>query len=82
MLNLVAIGDVHAAYDAWQATLLDAARLAWAAAADMLGPSAAALRARALTEDAFLALIRPLRPNPPPSPVSPSTHPIPEEVSP
>jgi CRISPR system Cascade subunit CasA len=82
LLNSVAIGDLHAAYDAWQATVLDAARLAWTAAGDMLGPSAAALRARALTEDAFLALVRPLRPATPQSPSSTSMQPTTEEVSP
>lgn len=75
-------GATDEAHAAWQATLFDAARLAWAAAGDMLGPSAAALRARALTEDAFLALVRPLRPDPPQTPLSPSTNPTTEEVSP
>jgi hypothetical protein len=62
LLTLIGVGDVEGAHTAWQATLLDAARLAWAAAGEMLGPSAAALRARALTEGAFFALIEPLRP--------------------
>lgn len=74
-----AAGEAHAA---WQATLLDAARLAWAAAGDMLGPSAAALRAGALTEDAFLALVKPLRTDAAQTSPSPSTNPITEEVSP
>lgn len=82
LLNLVAVGDLRAAHAAWQATLLDAARLAWAAAGDMLGPSAAALRARALTEDAFLALVKPLRTDAAQTSPSPSTNPITEEVSP
>lgn len=82
LLSWLGKGAADEAHAAWQATLLDAARLAWAAAGDMLGPSAAALRARALTEDAFLALIRPLHPNPPPSLPSPSTNRTPEEVSP
>lgn len=73
LLDLIAAGDVDAAHDAWQATLLDAARLAWAAAGDMLGTSAAALRARALTEGMFNALVKPLRPAvpdaPPPDPL-------------
>lgn len=61
LLRQVAAADTEAAQAAWAATLHDAARQAWATAADLLGPSAAALRARALTENAFHALIRPLR---------------------
>lgn len=64
LLRHVAAADTDAAQAAWAATLHDAARQAWSAAADLLGPSAAAMRARALTEDAFHALIRPLRPEP------------------
>lgn len=73
-----ATGDAHAA---WQADLLDAARLAWAAAGDMLGPSSTALRARALTEGAFNALIRPLRPAEPEA-ASPESLGTTEEVPP
>ncbi len=64
LLRHVAAGNTGEAQAAWSATLHDAGRQAWAAAADLLGPSAAALRARALTEDAFHSLIRPLRPEP------------------
>ncbi len=53
-------GAVDAAHEAWSRTLLDAARQAWQAAAESMGPSAAAMRARALAEDDFRALIRPL----------------------
>jgi CRISPR system Cascade subunit CasA len=81
LLAWLGAGGTEAAHAAWQAALLDAARLAWAAAGDMLGPSAAALRARALTEGAFNALIKPLRP---PAPDAPSPDPLhlTEEVSP
>lgn len=82
LLSRLGEGAADAAHAAWQATLLDAARLAWSAAGDVLGPSAAALRARALTEDAFLTLIRPLRPITPQAQSSPSLPPISEEVSP
>ena len=82
LLTWLGKGATDAAHSTWQATLLDAARLAWAAAGDLLGPSTAALRARALTEDAFLALVRPLRPSTSQSPASPSMQPTTEEVSP
>jgi len=82
LLTWTAKGTTDEAHLTWQATLLDAARLAWAASGDMLGPSAAALRARALTEDAFLALVRPLRSGTPLAPSSPSMQPTTEEVSP
>ena len=64
LMRQVAAADTHAAQVAWSVTLHDAARQAWAAAGDLLGPSAAALRARALTDDPFHNLIRPLRPEP------------------
>ena len=80
LLRQAAAADTEAAQAAWSTTLHDAARQAWAAAADLLGPSAAALRARALTEDAFHILIRPLRPEP----ASTASHPaiaLPKEAS-
>ena len=82
LLARLAKGATDEAHLIWQATLSDAARLAWAVSGDMLGPSAAALRARALTEDAFLALVKPLRPGTPQPPSSPSMQPTTEEVSP
>ena len=62
LLKLVGAADLDAAHAAWSATLADAATQAWAAARGMLGNSAAALRADAITHGRFLALTRPLRP--------------------
>ena len=62
LLELVAAADLDAAHAAWSATLADAATHAWAAVRGMLGTSAAALRADAITHGRFLALTRPLRP--------------------
>lgn len=80
LLAWLGAGDIRAAHGAWQATLFDAARVAWSAAGDMLGPSAAALRARALTEGAFYDLIRPLCPAVADAPSSGALQPT-EEVS-
>ncbi len=62
LLKLVGASDLAAAHAAWSSTLADAATQAWAAARGMLGNSAAALRADAITHGRFLALTRPLRP--------------------
>lgn len=53
-------GLVEAAHKSWTVSLLDAARQAWQAASDCMGPSAAAIRARARGEGVFLNLIGPL----------------------
>lgn len=63
LLKLVGAADLDAAHAAWSATLTDAATQAWAAARGMLGTSAAALRADAITHGRFLALTRLLRPS-------------------
>lgn len=62
LLQLIGRGDLAAAHVEWSAALLLAAQAAWAAARGMLGTSATALRADALTHGKFLALIQPLRP--------------------
>lgn len=62
LLKLIGAADLHAAHADWSATLADAAVQAWAAARGMLGASAAALRADAITHGRLLALTRPLRP--------------------
>ena len=62
LLKLIGRGDLQAAHVDWSAALLQAAQGAWAAARGMLGSSAAALRADALTHRRFQALIQPLRP--------------------
>ncbi|MDH4389964.1 MAG: type I-E CRISPR-associated protein Cse1/CasA [Aquabacterium sp.] len=62
LLKLVGAADLDAAHAAWSATLADAATQAWAAVRGMLGTSAAALRADAITHGRFLALTRALRP--------------------
>ena len=62
LLRLLGVAATDPAHDHWSASLLDASRLAWSACCDLLGASASALRARALTEGAFLALVHPLRP--------------------
>ena len=62
LLELVGASDLVAAHAEWSATLANAGTQAWAAARGMLGTSAAALRADAITHGRFLALTRPLRP--------------------
>ena len=62
LLRLIGKADLDAAHAEWSAALLQAAGSAWDAARGMLGQSAAALRADAMTRDKFLAIVRPLRP--------------------
>ena len=62
LLALLGATNLAAAHLEWSAALQQAAQGAWAAARGMLGWSAAALRADALTHGKFLALIQPLRP--------------------
>ena len=62
MIRAVAAGDIEGAHERWSATLLQAANAGWSAACDSLGPSAGAIRARALMHDRFQYLIRRLRP--------------------
>ena len=67
LLGLIGQPDLVAAHTAWSTALLQAALVAWDAARGMLGQSAAALRAEALTHGKLLAALRPLRPEPDPS---------------
>lgn len=62
LLQRIASADLSAAHLLWSATLLQAAQSAWAAARGMLGSSASALRADAMTHGKFLRVIQPLRP--------------------
>jgi CRISPR system Cascade subunit CasA len=62
LLDKVANGDIESAHAMWSAALLRSAQVAWQAAGDVLGESAAALRARARMHGRFQQLIRPLRP--------------------
>lgn len=62
MLQAIGSGDFEGAHTLWSAALLRAARLAWQAAGDALGESAAALRARARMHGRFQQLIGPLLP--------------------
>ena len=67
LLRLVGQADLDAAHAEWSAALLQAANGAWDAARGMLGQSAAALRAEALTHGKLLAALRLLRPDSDPS---------------
>ena len=67
LLRLIGQANLDAAHAEWSAALLAAANGAWDAARGMLGQSAAALRAEALTHGKLLAALRPLRPEPNPS---------------
>lgn len=62
LLRAVGSGDIEGAHALWSAALLRSAQVAWQAAGDALGESAAALRARARMHGRFQQLIRPLRP--------------------
>lgn len=62
LLRLIGSADLAGAHTEWSAALLQAAHQAWDAARGMLGASAAALRAEAITHGKFLAAIKPLRP--------------------
>jgi CRISPR system Cascade subunit CasA len=65
LLQALGRGQVDDAHGLWSATLLRAAGAAWSAAGDLLGQSAAALRAKALNEGGFQALVWPLQPGTP-----------------
>lgn len=67
LLQRIASANLSAAHLLWSAALLQAAQSAWAAARGMLGSSAPALRADALTHGKFLEVIQPLRPPMPPN---------------
>ncbi len=69
LLRLIGQADLDTAHAEWSATLLVAANCAWDSARGMLGQSAAALRAEALTHGKLLAVLRPFRSEP-----TPSTH--------
>lgn len=60
--ELLAGGDFEAAYAKWTTSLLRSAYGAWNAASELLGHHSAALRARALMQQRFDDLVRPLRP--------------------
>lgn len=62
LLRLIGQADLDAAHAEWSTALLQAANGAWDAARGMLGQSAAALRAEALTYGKLQAALRPLRP--------------------
>jgi CRISPR system Cascade subunit CasA len=61
LLRAIGSDDIEGAHALWSAALLRSAQVAWQAAGDALGESAAALRARARMHDRFQQLIRPLR---------------------
>jgi CRISPR system Cascade subunit CasA len=63
LLQALGNGNVEEAHNTWSATLLFAAKAAWSVLGDELGQSAAALRARALSESSFHILLRPLYPD-------------------
>ena len=73
LLRLIGQDDLDAAHAEWSAALLAAANGAWDAARGMLGQSAAALRAEALTHGKLLAALRPLRPDPTPTAIQDPT---------
>ena len=73
LLRLIGQADLDAAHAEWSAALLQAANGAWDAARGMLGRSAAALRAEALTHGKLLAALRPLHPEPDPSRIQKAT---------
>ena len=74
LLRLIGQADLDAAHAEWSAALLQAANGAWDAARGMLGQSAAALRAEALTHGKLLAALRPLRPEPDPATIQEPTN--------
>jgi len=74
LLRLIGQADLDAAHAEWSAALLAAANGAWDAARGMLGQSAAALRAEALTHPKLLAALRPLRPEPDPATIQEPTN--------
>jgi CRISPR system Cascade subunit CasA len=69
LLQLIGQADLDAAHADWSSAMLLAGSNAWDAARGMLGQSAAALRAEALTHRRLQAALRPLRPAPAASPV-------------
>lgn len=74
LLRLIGQADLDAAHAEWSAALLAAANGAWDAARGMLGQSAAALRAEALTHPKLLAALRPLRPESDPATIQEPTN--------
>ncbi|HQC96827.1 MAG TPA: type I-E CRISPR-associated protein Cse1/CasA [Aquabacterium sp.] len=68
LLQRIGRAELDAAHADWSAALLQAANNAWGAARGMLGQSAAALRAEALTHRRLQAALRPLRREPDASP--------------
>lgn len=61
LLHFIARGELDAAHAQWCASLLRASQLAWDAARGMLGQSAAALRAEAITVSKFQIAIKDVR---------------------
>lgn len=80
LLHLIGQADLDTAHADWSVALLQAGTNAWEAARGMLGQSAAALRAEALTHRRLQAALRPLRPEP--DAPNPSQHRPTEEAKP